>query len=293
MNDETPDKTRCPNCEKEFDSSFNYCPHCGQKNVDPDLKLKHFLSEYLSANFNIDSKFFVTLKTLIFEPAKLTKELLAGKREKYLTPIRLYLLISLVYFFTFSLGNDNNGGIILISHPGNQVTLADSIDDALITIDNIEDVDIDSLSYSEKILYTNLKLLDTPEGRLKFRQKIKKNLSLGMFILIPLTAFIFYILFRKRTKYYIPNLVFTIHLQSLIFLWFSVFSILELITDSPILKIAETAFIIFLMFKWIKSFYNTSTTVTILNLLLFSIAFLILLVLFFATIIGTSVLFLN
>lgn len=286
---DSPDNIKCPNCENEFDSSFNYCPYCGQKNVEPDFKLKHFLSEYLAANFNIDSKLFITLRSLVLKPAELTKELLAGKREKYLTPVRLYLLISLIYFFTFSLGNEKKVGVVTFSNTDTEAV--DSLN-SLITVDNIDEVNIDSLGSVEKYIYHNLQLLETPEGELKFKQRLKKNISLGMFILIPLTAFIFYLLFRKKTKYYIPNLIFTFHLQSLIFLWFSVFTIIELLTDSLALKIAEAIFIIILLFKWVKSFYETSTTKTILKLLLFSVSFFILLVFFLTAVIGISVLLL-
>jgi hypothetical protein len=99
-------KTTCPNCGNDFDKSFAYCPYCGQANKKLNLSFKYVVSEFLAASFNVDSKLFITLKLLLLKPAKLTHEFLAGKRAKYISPIRLYLLISLVYFFilTFTTG---------------------------------------------------------------------------------------------------------------------------------------------------------------------------------------------
>ncbi|RUA23983.1 MAG: hypothetical protein DSY76_08570, partial [Bacteroidetes bacterium] len=55
----------CPNCDKEFDKDFAYCPHCGQKNSKQRIGLRDFISDYLSANFNFDSKILLTLKLLL------------------------------------------------------------------------------------------------------------------------------------------------------------------------------------------------------------------------------------
>jgi len=96
-------KTTCPNCEKKFDSQFKYCPYCGQKNAEPDLRFKHFFFDFLSGAFNLDSKFYQTFKILLLKAAKLSKEYLDGKRTKYLTPVRIYLIVSFVYFTLLSM----------------------------------------------------------------------------------------------------------------------------------------------------------------------------------------------
>ena len=88
----------CPNCENEFDDAYGYCPNCGQANKKVTLSFKYFISEFLLANFNIDSKIYQTFKLLIFSPARLTTEFFNCKRARYIPPVRLYLLISMVYF---------------------------------------------------------------------------------------------------------------------------------------------------------------------------------------------------
>ena len=284
---ESQDRINCPNCENEYSSKFNYCPYCSQKNIDTDPKLKYFFSELLSANFNLDSKIFITLKSLVLKPAELSKEFLAGKREKYITPIRLYLIISLVYFFVVSLDFDNKSQIIEI---GNSETVATDSSSVSIILD---EVNTDSLTEFEEGIYQKIKVLNTPSGQKIFVEKMKKNISVGMFIFIPLTALLLLILFRKKTKYYIPNLIFTIHLQSLLFLWFTFFIIIGFFTDSGILFIIELFFVLFISFMWIKSFYETSSAKTILKMFLFSIVWSFLLIAFMGIVLVFSFWFLD
>lgn len=33
----------CPNCYKEYDGIFNFCPHCGQPKIIADLSIKFFV----------------------------------------------------------------------------------------------------------------------------------------------------------------------------------------------------------------------------------------------------------
>ena len=282
--------TKCPNCDKEFDSRYNYCPYCGQKNIDPDPKLKHFLSEFLSANFNLDSKIFITLKTLVLKPAKLSKEFIAGKRESYITPVRLYLFISLIYFFTLSF--DDSDSSTTVMHINEKEAKAGTTKNTIIAV-SIDNINPDTLKGFEKLLYHKLEVMNSPYGKKVFLQNMKKNISLGMFILIPLTALIMFLLYRKKTKYYIPNLIFTIHLQSLIFLWLTLFNIIAFIFESDLLFIAETLFILYIIFIWFRSFYESSTGKTIWKMFLFSVAYSIVGILFFFINIGFSLWFVD
>jgi len=282
--------TKCPNCDKEFDSSYNYCPYCGQKNIDPNPKLKHFLSEFLSANFNLDSKIFITLKILMLKPAKLSKEFISGKRESYITPVRLYLFVSLIYFFTLSFDDPDNSTTVM--QINDKEAKADTTKNTLITL-SIDDINPDTLKGFDKLLYHKLKVMNSPYGEKVFLQNLKRNISLGMFILIPLTALILFLLYRKKTKYYIPNLIFTIHLQSLIFIWMTLFNIIAFIFESDVLFIAETLFLLYTNFIWLRSFYECSTGKTIWKMFLFSLAYSIVGILFFFINIGFSLWFVD
>ncbi|GGF20074.1 DUF3667 domain-containing protein [Echinicola rosea] len=89
----------CLNCGQELSKDNNFCPNCGQENKDQSVPFWVFLSDFFANYLNFESVFFRTIPTFLLKPGKLTQEFNAGKRRKYLHPIRLYLILSLFYFF--------------------------------------------------------------------------------------------------------------------------------------------------------------------------------------------------
>ncbi len=95
----------CLNCGS--DVSGNYCSNCGQKFQPTKLPLKLFLEDAVETLFNVDNRWFKTLKELFLKPGKVTKEYIDGKRAQYLPPLRIYLSISIVYFLLVQLVETN------------------------------------------------------------------------------------------------------------------------------------------------------------------------------------------
>ena len=86
----------CKNCNSELMGI--YCSECGQKNTEL-LSVKSIVKELTDNVFSFDSRFFITLKYLIIKPGFLTKEYWSGRRTTYLPPLRMYLVLSVFYFF--------------------------------------------------------------------------------------------------------------------------------------------------------------------------------------------------
>ena len=233
---------QCPNCGNFFDPDFKFCPYCGQENKPLDLRLRHLLGEFLSANFNLDSKLLRTLRLLIFHPAKLTQEYLAGKRQKYITPVRLYLLISLFYFLVLSLTPSNFS--ININTTGKDVE---------------KEV---TTSHIGKIIWEKVTILQTPRGKKLFWQKMQNNFSAAMFLFIPLTALVLSLLFPGQ-RYYAGHLVLTLHLQSLIFIALTLLNIIFLVTKSDWITFVKLLTILVLSFIWLKKFYHLTAAGTL------------------------------
>ena len=76
----------------------NFCPQCGQKNIDLERPLPELIAEAIREAFDVDGRALRTLWTLIRRPGVLTSEFLAGRRKLYSPPFRLYLVISLLFF---------------------------------------------------------------------------------------------------------------------------------------------------------------------------------------------------
>ena len=88
---------RCPNCGAG--RAGPYCQQCGQKRAAPrELAARNLLRDVLREVTDLDSKVFTTFRALLLRPGLLTAEYLAGRRGRYLSPVKLYLIVSAVYF---------------------------------------------------------------------------------------------------------------------------------------------------------------------------------------------------
>ena len=59
--------------------------------------MRAILSDFTRYFLRVDSKFLATLKG-VFVPGFLTREYLAGRRERYEKPFRLYVVVNVLYF---------------------------------------------------------------------------------------------------------------------------------------------------------------------------------------------------
>jgi hypothetical protein len=100
--DTGPVLTHCENCGAELQG--HWCAQCGQAAVEYRRSFRYVVADLLNEFLNWDSKFFTTIALLILKPWRLTNEFLAGKRVRYVNPLRLYLLASILFFFAVNFG---------------------------------------------------------------------------------------------------------------------------------------------------------------------------------------------
>src|SRR5437016_8259990 len=94
---ERPAPTHCENCGAPLHG--HWCGRCGQPAIDYRRSFRYVIVDLLDEFLNWDSRFFRTLGLLLVRPWKLTNEFLAGHRVRYVHPLRLYLLASILFFF--------------------------------------------------------------------------------------------------------------------------------------------------------------------------------------------------
>lgn len=96
---------KCHNCGHELNGI--YCHTCGQKHISEKESFGKFILHFLGDFIHFDSKVFVTLRPLLFKPGLVPRDYVAGKRVKYLDPIRMYVFLSIIFFalFFFYQGN--------------------------------------------------------------------------------------------------------------------------------------------------------------------------------------------
>lgn len=92
---------RCLNCDHPLDGDF--CSQCGQKSTDLNVPLRELMSEVLGEVTAFDSRMLRTVKPFLTRPGLLTVEYNAGRRVRYVPPLRLYVFFSFVAFLTLAL----------------------------------------------------------------------------------------------------------------------------------------------------------------------------------------------
>src|SRR5687768_17786211 len=96
----------CLNCNAIVQG--RYCQVCGQENIVPQESFRHLVLHFIYDITHFDGKFFETLKYLIFKPGLISKEYIAGRRTRYLNPIRMYVFTSAIFFLIFFATSGDN-----------------------------------------------------------------------------------------------------------------------------------------------------------------------------------------
>jgi hypothetical protein len=101
----------CPNCGSTL--TGEYCHQCGQKKIHSnDFSLRVFFGRLLNDFTDLESsKLIRTLFAMIARPGLLASEYLHGRRGNYVSPVKLYLTFSAIYFlFAWTALSEARGG---------------------------------------------------------------------------------------------------------------------------------------------------------------------------------------
>lgn len=86
----------CPTCGASVAS--RYCGECGERMLgERDHSFMAFAGEAASEAFSFDNRLWRTVRALP-RPGLLTAEYVAGRRRPYLSPVQVFLLLTIVFF---------------------------------------------------------------------------------------------------------------------------------------------------------------------------------------------------
>lgn len=291
----------CPNCETYLKSTDAYCPNCGQKRMSHhDYSFRHMIQESFLDYFHLDSTFSRSLKPLLFNPGYLTNEYLSGRRAKYVQPFKMFLVVSLIYFLVLPLEMPKlleskevkKEPIPTVQENPNRITKGEPNEINLSMRDedlNLEPTDtvkkfVEQFGMNVYIRYKypdanflerylikkalRIKLSETP-----FSEVIRHNASKLIFLLIPVAAFLFRLLYLKRRKLYFDHLIFSLHFHTALFLLFIFLLLLEILFTIPFYLVPLVVMVY--LFMAMKRVYKQSFGKTLLKLLLFLIMYVI------------------
>ena len=102
----------CANCDQPLYGPF--CSNCGQHVRDLHRSTWRFVADFLENAFSWDNKVVLTLRPLLTRPGVLTRDYLAGRRVRYVHPLRLFLFTSAICLTIIeSLGGSASGPLNL------------------------------------------------------------------------------------------------------------------------------------------------------------------------------------
>jgi len=228
----------CQNCGHE--DSGNFCSNCGQSFTEINKPFRSVISEVLDV-FDLDSRIFNSIFPFLFKPGYLAREYLLGKRKKYISPFRLYLLLSLVFFFLAQTAHKK----VMENKDSNWVKITDDAKDVVTSSDSlaIELLKNDSIfaSTNDSLINPNSDPWDKLGKRLRgqainaltnkeiFLQNFYQSISYILFFLMPIFALLLKLLYVRRRVFYIEHLIFSINMHSFALLLFTVMILLNLL----------------------------------------------------------------
>ena len=91
----------CLNCGAR--APGHYCQDCGQHTRLHVPSATEFLHEFIGHYVALEGKLWGTVRRLLCHPGALTNDYIAGRRVRYVEPLRIYLTFSILFFALFKL----------------------------------------------------------------------------------------------------------------------------------------------------------------------------------------------
>ena len=173
-----PEDAICRNCGVQMQG--RYCHECGQDIfAGTGIPIFKLIGQVLDNAFALEGKTPRTLVNLIFRPGFLSREFMNGKVVRYVNPVKLFWMSTLIFF------------ALLISQ-------------------------INSTNWQTKDFNIKSHVLNT-ETKVMLFNYFTKFAPYVAFLLIPFFALLLALFFWRRKFYYVHHLIFTVHFHA--FLW--------------------------------------------------------------------------
>jgi hypothetical protein len=286
----------CPNCGSTLVE--NYCAHCGQRQKTAHV-MREFVREVADDQFGIDAKFPRTMRALFFKPGLLTREYMDGRVARYIPPLRLYLLSSILFFVLLSfLSRQTDWAEDAANDMKNQI-YADTIAklrarglDTMKIVHQqrtgiwiqpggdknwVENISVNlPWKWLDNKVETNMRALAALPPAAALRRIVDttlEELPKVMFLLLPVFALLMKLLYVRRKRYYIEHFIFALHWHAFAFLLFCIFIVIR----ADWLAIAVLASIAIYTFLAMKRVYGQGVFKTALKWLVLGYVYTVLL----------------
>ena len=257
--------TRCANCDAVL--SGHYCSACGQEVKYQVHSFVELFSDVTEVLTHSDSRLWRTLRALLFRPGFLTRQFLAGRRANYLSPFRLYFVLSVLFFLVVSVTQTNTkpsaelpASISGTPQPklGAEELCEHSVGHSLIPGAN---------RLREPFIAACIKS-QADHGR-ELRENFIHNLGRAMFLVLPLMAAFMILLYWRPAYSYVTHLILLLHYQALVFILLSIaFAVqpwIPLDAAGPLLPLILIGYVSYYLYRAMREVYADTRPRTLLK----------------------------
>jgi hypothetical protein len=226
-------KSTCLNCGATLGGSF--CSECGQRAAPPHPSLRELGGEAFAELSGWDGKIAETVRTLIRKPGQLTIEFLEGRRARYLSPLRLYLWCSVIYFLVAASTPTNMRSSIVITPPdpttgaATRRNIADAEKNAGLTAEERAQI-AQMVNNAPSVLRPLMRRVSTDAK--SFQNDVFASMPKALFALLPVFAGILTLFYRKRR--FAEHLYFALHVHAFIFIALTFAAVVKLAHVKPL-----------------------------------------------------------
>jgi hypothetical protein len=204
--------THCHNCGAAV--TYHYCALCGQETTLHVPSAGEFIHEFVGHYVALEGRLWKTLAYLLLKPGLLTAEYIAGRRVRYVEPLRVYLTLSILFF-------------ALLKVMGPQLANFDDVPPAkaapVATAGAAAGGDSPSALSSALAVKINTFMAKSERERTRLiTTGFYSYVPYAMFCLMPLFALYLKLLYLGSGRYYGEHLLFALHSNGFAFAMFSI-----------------------------------------------------------------------
>jgi len=255
----------CANCGALLSGA--YCATCGQHAHGSARSLTELCRDCVHVLTHADGRFWKTIRALLLSPGKLTQEYFLDHRERYLPPVRLYIVLSILFFGLAQFGESGFKTAVELSpadaaaastaqaqalaqaraecakDDGDESQLGRAIrarcvaeleDNGAAAKKQLTDLSNCNFKFGPDWLWRRVEA--SCQRAVKDRgaaltATLKQNVPRMMFVLLPLVAAFMLPLYRHPRRLYVEHLVYFLHTQAAMYLAFIIFLLLKAVTS--------------------------------------------------------------
>lgn len=267
-----PAGSPCANCGATLVGAW--CHDCGQLAEDFHRSIVKLLGEVVEGLTHLDGRLWRTVPNLALKPGKLTRDYIHGHRAAQIPPLRLFLVVLLMFFVSMSIGQKPQ--LLKFGSPAERAKISAQLAHSKIELPGMDPRAVSAANWFKS---RSQAVLQDPE---RYKLILESQEERFAFLALPVATLLMSLLFVFQRRFYIfDHTIFSLHSLSFQGLLLTASNLLNLAVanlGSLLLILAPVH-----LFIHMRGMYGTSILGTLLRMSLLALGSLIaFLVLFLA-----------